>query len=144
MTIFIGADHRGFELKEKIKQWLKEQGHDVTDCGNNNYDPEDDYVEFAEQVAKKIAQSEPTFGILLCGSGIGMSIVANRYKGVRCGLGFNIEQVKHGRENDHINCLSIASDYVDFEKGKEMIGVLLHSAPKREEKYLRRVEKIDK
>lgn len=152
MTIYIGSDHRGFALKQKLVPWLQERGHEVVDCGNDHLEPLDDYVDFSKSVATKLQSQllvtsnqipQNSFGILLCGSGIGAAIAANRHKGVRCALGFDVEQVHHGRQNDHINCLSIPAEYIDEKNAQEMITVFLESTPKQEEKYLRRVKKLD-
>lgn len=153
MKIFVGSDHRGFELKNKLIEWLKSEGHEVEDCGNKIYDPNDDYADFAKVVALKIQPPTsviqlPTsnlqpLGILICGSGVGVNVAANRFKGIICALGFNPDQVKHARENDHINCLSIPSDYIDLEKAKTIITAFLTAQPKQDEKYLRRLKKLD-
>lgn len=170
MKIFIGSDHRGFPLKEQLKTWLKEEGHEVEDCGNTKFDPMDDYPDFAKCVAEKVqsaieqsAQGLPggsrrdspgvagenkldqseQLGIVICGSGVGVSVMANRYKGIICALGFDVTQAKHARQNDHANVLSIPSDYVNFEKAKEIITAFLGATPKLDEKYLRRAKKLD-
>lgn len=166
MKIFIGADHRGFELKRKLIDWLKSQGRDAEDCGNTRFDPEDDYPDFAKYVATSVIASVSeaipdeiatssrhggtprndigsVFGIVICGSGIGVCVAVNRYKGIVCALGFDIDQVLHGRENDHVNVLSLPSDYVDFEKAKQMVEAFLRATPKTEEKYTRRIKKLD-
>ena len=86
MTIYLGADHRGYELKEKIKQYLLDKNYQVIDLGNNQYDAGDDYPDFAKLVGEKISvNSDIDRGILVCGSGIGMVIAANKFKGVRAG-----------------------------------------------------------
>jgi len=143
MTIYFGADHRGFELKNQLVAWLKSQNHTVTDCGNTVADPLDDFPDFSQPVAKKIQQEKESLGILICGSGVGVSIAANRYKGVYCGTGFNEAHVKHIRENDHINILALPSDLVDFEQAKKMVTVFLTAQPIHQEKYTRRLKKID-
>jgi ribose 5-phosphate isomerase B len=144
MTIFIGADHRGFELKNKIIEYLQEKDIRIEDMGNYQYDPLDDFPDFAKKVAQAVLQNPKNYlGIVICGSGVGVAIMANRFKGIRCGIGFEVDQVKHIRENDHINVLALPSDYVDFEKAKELIDVFLSSNPKTEEKYLRRIKKLD-
>lgn len=144
MTIFIGADHRGFELKNKIIEYLQEKDIRIEDMGNYQYDPLDDFPDFAKKVAQAVLQNPENYlGIVICGSGVGVAIMANRFKGIRCGIGFEADQVKHIRENDHINVLALPSDYVDFEKTKELIDVFLSSNPKTEEKYLRRIKKLD-
>lgn len=144
MTIFIGADHRGFEFKNKIVEHLQQKNIKVDDMGPYEYDPEDDYPDFAFKVAQAVAQNPKEFiGIVTCGSGVGVSVAANRYKGVICGVGFNPKQVQHIRENDHANVLAIPSDYVDFETATQFINIFLNTPLKTEEKYLRRVRKLD-
>ncbi len=144
MTIFIGADHRGFELKNKLVEYIQEKNIRVEDLGAYEYNPEDDNPDFAQKVAQAVLQNPHEFlGIVICGSGVGVCIAANRFKGVRCGLGFNERQVKHARENDHVNVLALASDFFDFETAKNFVDIFLSSKPKQEEKYLRRLKKMD-
>ncbi len=88
-------------------------------------------------------EEEQPLGILICGSGVGVSVMANRFKGVICALGFDPDQARHARTNDHANVLSIPSDYVDFEKAKAIVEAFLKATPKTEEKYLRRAKKLD-
>jgi len=144
MNIFIGADHRGFELKNKLMEYLQEKNIRIEDMGNYQLDPNDDSPDFARKVAEAVLQNPQEYlGIVVCGSGIGVSIMANRFKGIRCALTFEVSQAQHGRENDHINVIAIPSEYLDFEKAKKIIDVFLSSSPKNEEKYLRRTKKFD-
>lgn len=144
MTIFIGADHRGFELKNKLIDYLHEKDIRIEDMGNYSLDPKDDYSDYANKVAVAVLQHpESHLGIVICGSGVGVCISANRHKGISCALGFDETQVTHARENDHINVLSLPSDYVDFEKAKTLVEAFLAAKPKLEEKYLRRVRKLN-
>lgn len=143
MRIYVGSDHRGFELKQKIIALLAERGHDVVDCGNDHLDPFDDAVDFAKIVSQKIQTDPDARGILFCGSGIDMCIASNRFKGVRCALGINTNHVRHGRENDHINCLAIPAEFIGENEIHEMITTFLNTQPKQDEKYLRRVKKLD-
>src|SRR3989338_3291969 len=144
MTIFIGADHRGFELKNKLIEYIQEKNIRVEDLGAYEHDPLDDYSDFAQKVAQAVLQNVKEFlGIVICGSGNGVAMASNRNKGIYCGLGFDVHQVKHMRENDHINMLAIPSDYIDFEVAKKFTDVFLSSQPKPEEKYIRRLNKID-
>lgn len=144
MTIFIGADHRGFELKNLIVEYLQSQNIRVEDLGNYAYDAEDDYPDFAQKVAQAVLQNPKDFkGIVLCGSGIGVCMAANRFKGIYCGFGINPEQIKHGRENDHINVLALPADGVDESTAKPMVDAFIHTEPIRKEKYLRRLRKLD-
>ena len=143
MSVFFGADHRGFELKNKLVEYLQEKNIRVEDLGNYEYDSEDDFSDFAQKVVEALLQTQNSQGILICGSGIGMCVAANRYKGVRCALGFDLEEIRHGRENDHINMLALPSDYIDFEKAKTFIDAFLETKQKKDEKYLRRSNKLD-
>jgi ribose 5-phosphate isomerase B len=144
MTVFIGSDHRGFELKNKLIESLHEKNIRIEDLGNYSLDPLDDYPDFSQKVAGAVLQNPTDFlGIVVCGSGVGVCIAVNRYKGIRCALGFNDEQVKHARENDHINALALAADYFTFDEVIKMVNTFLESQPKTGEKYLRRVNKLD-
>ena len=98
MRIYLGADHRGFELKEQVKSWLTANEYEVEDVGDFQFDPDDDYVDYALKVAESIEGSEEdSRGILLCGSGHGVDIVANRFPHVRAILGFNDQVTAQGR-----------------------------------------------
>jgi ribose 5-phosphate isomerase B len=144
MTIFIGADHRGFDLKNQIIEFLQEKNIRVEDMGNFEKAPLDDYVDYAKKVAQAVLQNPSEFlGIVVCGSGVGVAIAANRYKGIRCALGFETDQVKHARENDHINVLSLPAEYINLEQAKQLIEAFMAAQPKNEEKYLRRSNKLD-
>ena len=140
--IYLAADHRGFDLKEKVKDWLKKENYSVEDLGNFVYDSNDDYPDFTKKVAEKISRQKGR-GIIFCGSGIGVDIVANRHSGVRCGLGFSSEQIKHGRENDDINCLALPADFFKFNQAKNFIKVFLETKFDGKEEHRRRIGKID-
>ncbi len=144
MTVFIGADHRGFELKNQIIEYLQEKNIRIEDMGNFEKDPRDDYVDYAQKVAQAVLQNPLEFvGIVICASGVGVDIAANRLKGIRSGLGFDEVQVKNMREDDQTNVLAIPADFVDFEKAKKLIDAFIEAVPKEEEKYLRRIHKLD-
>jgi ribose 5-phosphate isomerase B len=144
MTIFIGADHRGFELKNQLIEYLQEKNIRVEDMGAYGLEPQDDYPVFGKKVAQAVLQNPEEFlGILICGSGAGVDIAANRFRGVRCGLGFDEAQIKHIRENDHVNVLAIASDYVNFEKAKRFVDIFIGNEPKQDDKYVRRTRELD-
>lgn len=140
MMIYLGADHRGFKLKEKIKAWLKEWGEEYEDVGNSKYDPEDDFPNYASKVARKI-QNRGGLGILLCGSG-GMALAANKFKGVWAVEAWDVERARHAREDDGANVLAVSADAVDEVKLKQMIRAWLKAEVKAEEKYVRRLGKI--
>ncbi len=144
MPVFIATDHRGFELKNKLVEYLQEKDIRVEDFGNYKHDPEDDFPDFTQKVAQAVQQNpEENLGIVICGSGIGVSIAVNRFKHIRCGLALNLDQVQHGRENDYTNILALAADYTDFETAKKYIDAFLAAKPKQNDKYIRRINKVD-
>jgi len=144
MTIFVGADHRGFDLKNLLIEYLHEKNIRIEDLGNYQLDPDDDFPDYAKKVAQAVLQNPDEFlGIVICGSGVGVCIAANRFKGIRCGLGFEVDQVKHMRENDHVNVLALAADFLDPESAKKLVDIFIETEPKKEQKYLRRINKLD-
>ena len=94
MKIYIAADHNGFKLKEALKKSLSKRHHEVKDLGNTKYQVRDDYPDYARKVAKYVAEDKQAMGIVLCGSGQGMCMVANKYKGVRAALGWSLSVAK--------------------------------------------------
>lgn len=144
MTIFIAADHGGFELKNKLIEYIQNKNIRVVDIGNYQYDPLDDYPDYAKKLAEAVLQKpEESMGITICKSGVGVCISTNRHKGIRCALGFDEEQVKHARENDHMNVLALAADFTDFDAAVKLVEAFLSATPKTEEKYIRRIKKLD-
>lgn len=142
--LYIGADHRGFQLKEEIKKFLAENKYQFEDMGNFAYDPNDDYTDFAKLVAQKVSEKpEENKGILICGSGVGVDITANKFHGVRSALADDIETAKQSREHDDTNVLSLPADEVDFELAKKIITVWLETPFSNGEKYKRRINKIE-
>jgi ribose 5-phosphate isomerase B len=141
--IFIGADHRGFELKEKVILWLKKEGHDIEDQGAYMYDPADDYPEFSEKVASLVKEGND-LGILICGSGVGVEVVANKFDGVRAGIGLSPEQVKKGREDDDMNVLVIASDFTNEEESLKMVEAFIKTKYQKSGSHERRLNDIEK
>jgi len=143
MVVYIGADHRGFELKNKLIEYLKNKEILVEDMGNDHQDPEDDFPVFASQVSKKVQKkTEENKGIVICGSGVGVSITANKFKGIRCVLGFNSDQVKSAVEHNQVNVLALGADYVDFNQAKELVEKFLNTPVNRQEKYQKRINMI--
>lgn len=144
MTIFIGADHRGYQLKDKLIEYLQSKNIRVEDLGNYEYDAEDDYPSYANKVAQAVLQNpEQYLGIVICGSGVGVCVAANRHKGIYCGLGISEDHIKHIRENDHINVLALASDNFSLEESTKFVDAFLEAKPNPQKKYLRRLEMVD-
>jgi len=142
--IYIGADHRGFSLKEKIKKWLT--SYKVKDLGAESSNKSDDYTVYAERVASMVADNIGTCGILICGSGVGVDIVANKFDGVRASIGKSANQVKAGRTDDDMNILVIAADFTNEEEAKEMVMKFINtkfSGKKRHKKRLEDIKRIE-
>ncbi|MDO8638667.1 MAG: RpiB/LacA/LacB family sugar-phosphate isomerase [Candidatus Daviesbacteria bacterium] len=140
--IYLGADHRGFELKSKIFTRLLDEGYDVRDLGNDHLDPDDDYVDFAQKVAGAVAGGPENKGILFCGSGAGVDIVANKFDGIRSALVFDLQRAKQAREDDNANIISLPADILDIESAFEIVKIFLETSFSDKEKYQRRLEKL--
>lgn len=141
--IYLGADHNGWKQKEATKNFLEKSNLSYQDLGNKNFDPNDDYPDFGKKVATKVAQNSQNKGILFCGSGIGMSIVANRNKKIRAGLVTNKYSAKQSREHDNANILVIASKTTPIKEVKNILKIWLSASFSTKIKYQRRLKKID-
>jgi len=139
--IYVGADHRGFRLKEEIKKWLDGQQYEYRDLGAKDYDKDDDFPEISIKLAEKVA-IEGAKGILVCGSGAGASIAANKVKGIRAGLCTSEKQTKAARNDDDINILCISADLVSVEDNIKIVSVFLAKMFSSEERYIRRIKQI--
>ncbi|OGN12612.1 MAG: hypothetical protein A3C71_01375 [Candidatus Yanofskybacteria bacterium RIFCSPHIGHO2_02_FULL_43_15c] len=139
--IYLGTDHRGFALKEKIKQWLSEWGYQYEDMGAFEYNQDDDYPDFAKAVAEKVAAESDTRGILVCGSGVGVVIAANKIKGIRAGTAISAPQMKDSVSDENTNILGISADYLS-EQAQEIVKAFLETKFSGEERHIRRIEKI--
>jgi len=142
MKVFLGADHRGFLLKNMVRSWLMDRHVDVVDCGANELMPEDDFVDIAHVVAEKVATTPESRGILLCGSGSGVSIVANKKSGIRAAVGWRTDQVSASRSDDDINVLALPADYISEKETQDLINEFLNTEFTPEERFLRRIAKI--
>ncbi|OGM89126.1 hypothetical protein A3J77_00765 [Candidatus Wolfebacteria bacterium RBG_13_41_7] len=143
MLIYIGADHRGFELKESLKNFLMNKGYEVIDVGNTKFDENDDYPDFAKAVGFAVSQDpNARRGILVCGSGVGVDIVANKFKGVRSSLAFNPDQAFLARNDDDANVLSLPADFLNEEDAEKILGTWLATAFSGKEPHKRRLGKI--
>lgn len=145
MTIYIAADHRGFKLKEELKQFLEKRDYSVVDVGNQRMDPDDDYSDFARKAAEAVAKN-PTEsrGIVMCGSGVGVDIAANRFKKVRSVLAFSIKQAIASRSDDDTNILALAADYLTKRQAHKIAEVWLRTPFSGEERHIRRIRALDK
>lgn len=141
MTIYIGADHAGFQLKEDVKAWLEKEGHQVEDMGNLNLDPADDYPDYSFAVATKVAETGNP-GILACGSAQGASMAANKVKGIRAVTAFDVESAKKTREHNDANILSLSGWNQKITDVKEIVDAWLITPFSEEERHVRRIKKI--
>lgn len=143
MVIYVGADHRGFKLKERIKDFLHGEGYTAVDVGNKVYDKDDDYPDFAIALAKEIsADSENGRGILICGSGAGVDFTADKFKGVRSVLAFSADQIYAARNDDDVNVLSLAADFLSEDDALKIVKAFLVTPFRGEERQRRRLKKI--
>jgi len=144
MKIFLGADHRGFELKEKIKGWLSgNKEYEVLDCGNTVFDQNDDYTDYAFSVADNVIRHPDNRGIMFCAAGTGMMIASNKVAGVRCGSAFTTAEVMFSRRHANTNCISISSEYSTEAEAREIISAFLSTPFEAEERFLRRIKKME-
>jgi len=146
MKIFVGTDHAGFELKEHLVSWLKDNSYEVEDMGAHNLDPEDDYPDFVGLVARAVSENpENHKGIVLGGSGQGEAIVCNRYKDVRAAVfyGGNLEIVKLSRGHNNANVLSLGARFLGKEEAEKALKLWLETSFGNEERHARRISKID-
>lgn len=140
--IFLAADHRGFQLKGKIKEWLTEWGYDYEDLGAFELDPADDYPVYAKKVAESMDESDDR-GILVCGSGVGVDEVANKFDGIRSGLAISKEQIRAARNDDNINVLALASDFISEDEAKEIVKTFIDTEFADEERFNRRLKEVE-
>jgi len=145
MKIYIGTDHAGYELKESLKQWLSDLGHEVEDMGAYSFDPQDDYNEPIVRVAQNVAQNEGSVGIVLGGSGQGEAIQANRIKGIRAAVfyGGDLNIVRLSREHNNANVLSLAARMLSEQEAREAVRAWLETSFSDEPRHQRRNDKID-
>lgn len=143
MVIYIGADHQGFALKEELKPFLVDQLYEVEDV-TPEFKDGDDYPDVAKAVAKKVAYNlDNSKGIVICGSGAGVDIVANKFDKIRSVLGFSPDQVFDARNDDNVNVLALPAKFMDSDAAKKIIQVFLQTKfADREERFRRRIVKI--
>ena len=142
MKIYVGADHGGYELKDKVRQWLTEWGYQSEDVGAHQLDPADDYPEFAFKVAEKVASEADAVGVLLCRSGGGVTIAANKVRGIRAVPVYTVEQAQHARRDNDANVISLAGDWVTDEEVKALLKTYLETPYSKAKRHQRRLDQI--
>ncbi len=142
MRIAIGGDHAGFHAKEELAAYVKELGHEVRDMGAHAYDPDDDYPDFTLAVARAVASGEVDRGIMVCGSGVGASVAANKGAGVRAAICHDTYSAHQGVAHDALHGLCLGARIVGLELAREVVAVYLGARFSEEERHKRRLEKV--
>ncbi len=140
MKIFIGSDHRGVEIKKEIMKNLEEDGFDIYNTKTPNKEV-DDYPDFAFEVGENVIKNDDSLGILICGNGIGISIAANKVKGIRCARVFNEDDAFKSKNHNGANVIAIGAD-IPLEKAMSIIDVFISTKMANEERHLKRINKI--
>ncbi len=142
MKIAIGSDHAGYFLKEEIKSHLQNLGHLVIDVGTDNPNTKSDYPDFSKLVSKEIKENRAERGIVICGSGVGACIAANKIKGIRASVCHDIYSAHQGVEHDDMNVLCLGSKIIGSELAKEIVNAFLNAKFIPQDRYIRRLSKI--
>ena len=143
MRVAVGGDHAGLEMKNLVAEHVKSLGHTVIDAGAYEYDELDDFPDFSEAVAVRVADGRAERGLVVCGSGVGASVAANKVKGIRAGLCHDTYSARQGVEHDDMNVVCIGARIIGEELAKEIVTAFLSARfIQSEEKYVRRLNKV--
>ena len=142
MRIAVGADHAGYALKELLVPWLRASGHEVDDLGAKELVPDDDYPDHALPVARAVQSAGAERGIIVCGSGVGASVIANKVPGVRAGLCHDTYSSRQGVEHDDMNVLCLGGRIIGEELSKEVVISFLEASFIPEPRFQRRLNKL--
>jgi ribose 5-phosphate isomerase B len=142
MIVALGTDHAGFALKAVVAEAIQAAGHDVLDCGATSLEPEDDYPDFAAAVARAVTEGGAERGIVLCGSGVGAAIAANKFAGIRCCLCHDTFSARQGVEDDSMNVLALGARVIGPSLAGELVHVFLRATFSNAARHRRRLEKV--
>ena len=142
MRLAVGADHGGFDLKNELAAQLKTAGHEVIDLGAHAYDAKDDYPDFAKLVAEAVASGRAERGVIVCGSGVGACVAANKVKGVRAALCHDTYSAHQGVEHDDMNVLCLGARIVGVELARELVASFVGAKFSGDERHVRRLNKV--
>ena len=145
MKIYIGSDHNGYQYKQDLAAALRNGGHEVVDDGNVAIDPNDDFPQFASKVVNDLlVETDPDAkGLLICGSGQGMSMAANRFKGIRASLCWNLEEARASRNDDDSNVLCLSSRYLSIDEAQAIVSTFLQTPFAGAPRFTRRIQELD-
>lgn len=142
--IYIGSDHAGLALKDEIQKYLKSQNHKVVDLGVFAAEPPSDYPDIAHEVAEKVRENDGSCGILVCGTGVGMCMAANKTPGIRAAVCESEKTVEMSRRHNDANVLCMGGRVIQMELAKKLVDIFLKTPFEAEERHIRRVEKIER
>ena len=142
--IYLAADHRGFALKESLKGYFSGTGFSVTDCGAAALSFDDDYPDFAHEMAWRVARDPGSFGIAICGSGAGVAIAANKVRGIRAGVVFTPADAQAMRVDEDANVIALGADRLDFDRARAIVDAFLATTASAEERHVRRRMKLER
>ena len=142
--IYITSDHGGFKFKKLIFEYLKGKNIEIEDVGPYELTPGDDYPDYIQKLAQKVLENKDNKGIAICRNGVGVSMAANRYKGIRCALSWNPDHTRSTRYDDDSNVLALPADHISEEEALACVRTWLETPFSNEPRHVRRLEKIDK
>ena len=142
MKIAVAADHNGYELKSEVSLLLQNLGHEVVDVGPYSHYPLDDYPDYAKLLAESVSTGTSKRGIMICGSGVGASVAANKVKGIRAAVCHDIYSAHQGVEHDDMNVLCLGSRIVGIEVAQELVRAFTGAEYTGEERHQRRLDKV--
>ncbi len=143
MKVVLGSDHAGVELKHDLLGYLKEQSYELVNVGVDQSVPPVDYPDYAEKVAAEVLAGRADRGILICGSGVGASVAANKIPGIRAGLTHDVYSAHQGVEHDNMNVMVLGSRVIGTETARELAHAFLNAQFSGEERHVRRLHKVD-
>lgn len=143
MKIYLGADHNGFAYKQQIADFLQRSGYEVVDDGDTTLQADDDFPLFAGKVVQNILAEPEARGILICGSGQGMCMAANRFKGIRASLCWNLAEARSSRNDDDSNVLCLSASQLDMPTAQAIISTWLKTPFAGAERFVRRLKQLD-
>lgn len=145
MKIYLGADHNGFAFKQQLSALLTRAGHEIIDDGNKQLDPSDDFPQFASRVVTSMLadKDDECRGILICASGQGMCMAANRHKGIRASLCWSVEEARAARNDDDSNVLCLPSRYISLDTAESIVLAWLHTPFAGAPRFKRRLRELD-
>lgn len=144
MIVALGTDHGGFALKDRVARAIAACGHEVLDCGAQRLDPGDDYPDFAQSVALAIRDGHAERGVLICGSGVGISVAANKFAGVRAAICHDTYAARQGVEDDAMNVLCLGGRVIGPELAADLVAAFLGAQFKALARYTRRLGKVER